>query len=80
MQRTADDSPHSLALRATARPIWKEQMTMEMPENSTVLSLLEHLNLDANLVKVAVNGQIVAKTMILVEESEIALLPPVSGG
>jgi len=55
-------------------------MTMEMPENTTVLSLLEHLNLDPNFVKVAVNGQIVAKTMILVEESEIALLPPVSGG
>ena len=58
----------------------KKQMTMEMPENTTVLSLLEHLNLDPNFVKVAVNGQIVAKTMILVEESEIALLPPVSGG
>ena len=58
----------------------KKQMTMEMPENTTVLSLLEHLTLDPNLVKVAVNGQIVAKTMILVEESEIALLPPVSGG
>ena len=58
----------------------KKQMTMEMPENSTVLSLLEQLNLDPNIVKVAVNGQIVAKTMILVEESEIALLPPVSGG
>ena len=58
----------------------KKQITMEMPENTTVLSLLEHLTLDPNLVKVAVNGQIVAKTMILVEESEIALLPPVSGG
>ena len=58
----------------------KKQMTTEMPENSTVLSLLEQLNLDPNIVKVAVNGQIVAKTMILVEESEIALLPPVSGG
>ena len=58
----------------------KKLITMEMPENTTVLSLLEHLNLDPNLVKVAVNGQIVAKTMILVEESEIALLPPVSGG
>ena len=58
----------------------KKQMTMEMPENTTVLSLLEHLNLDSTLVKVAVNGQIVSQTMILVEESEIALLPPVSGG
>ena len=58
----------------------KKQMSIEMPENTTVLSLLEYLNLDPNLVKVAVNGQIVAKTMILVEESEIALLPPVSGG
>ena len=55
-------------------------MTLEMPENTTVLSLLEHLNLDSTLVKVAVNGQIVSQTMILVEEYEIALIPPVSGG
>ena len=58
----------------------KKQMTLEMPENTTVLSLLEHLNLDSTLVKVAVNGQIVSQTMILVEEYEIALIPPVSGG
>ena len=58
----------------------KKQMSIEMPENTTVLSLLEHLNLDPILVKVAVNGQIVPQSMILVEECEIALLPPVSGG
>ena len=58
----------------------KKQMTLEMPENTTVLSLLEHLDLDSTLVKVAVNGQIVSQTMILVEEYEIALIPPVSGG
>ena len=58
----------------------KKQMILEMPENTTVLSLLEHLNLDSTLVKVAVNGQIVSQTMILVEEYEIALIPPVSGG
>ena len=58
----------------------KKQMTLEMPENTTVLSLLEHLDLDSTLVKVAVNGQIVSQTMILVEEYEIVLIPPVSGG
>ena len=58
----------------------RKQMTVEMPENTTVLALLERLNLDSTLVKVAVNGEIVSQSMILVEECEIALLPPVSGG
>ena len=58
----------------------KKQMTLELPENTTVLSLLEQLDLDSTLVKVAVNGEIVPQTMNLVAECEIALLPPVSGG
>ena len=58
----------------------KKQMTLELPENTTVLSLLEQLDIDSTLVKVAVNGEIVPQTMNLVAECEIALLPPVSGG
>ncbi len=58
----------------------KKQMTLQLPENTTVLSLLEQLDLDSALVKVAVNGEIVSQTMNLVAECEIALLPPVSGG
>ena len=38
----------------------KKQMTLELPENTTVLSLLEQLDLDSTLVKVAVNGEIVS--------------------
>lgn len=58
----------------------KKQMALALPENTTVLSLLEQLDLDSTLVKVAVNGEIVPQTMNLVAECEIALLPPVSGG
>lgn len=58
----------------------KKQMSLALPENTTVLSLLEQLDLDSTLVKVAVNGEIVPQTMNLVAECEIALLPPVSGG
>ena len=58
----------------------KKKMSLALPENATVLSLLEQLDLDSTLVKVAVNGEIVPQTMNLVAECEIALLPPVSGG
>ena len=55
-------------------------MTVEMLENCTVDDLLEHLGVDANLVKAAVNGTIVDSSTLLPDSSEIALLPPVSGG
>ena len=56
------------------------EMVIEMPENSDVGHLLVHLDIDSNLVKVAVNGAIVPVSTKLSMDSEIALLPPVSGG
>tara|TARA_Y100000588_G_scaffold348232_1_gene397656 strand:+ start:351 stop:578 length:228 start_codon:yes stop_codon:yes gene_type:complete len=55
-------------------------MTVEMLENCTVDDLLNHLGVDSNLVKAAVNGTIVDSSTQLPASSEIALLPPVSGG
>ena len=51
-----------------------------MPENCTVDDVLNHLGVDSNLVKVAVNGTIVDVSTLLPAPSEIAILPPVSGG
>tara|TARA_B100000700_G_C14901066_1_gene787398 strand:+ start:353 stop:580 length:228 start_codon:yes stop_codon:yes gene_type:complete len=56
------------------------EMVIEMPENCDVGHLLVHLDIDSNLVKVAVNGAIVPVSTKLPMDSEIALLPPVSGG
>ena len=55
-------------------------MTVEMPENCSVENLLEQIGVDANLVKTAVDGTIVPTSTLLPATSEIALLPPVSGG
>jgi len=55
-------------------------MTVEMPENSTIEALLQQLGINSDLVKVAVNGEIVQISEQLHTQSEIALLPPVSGG
>ena len=55
-------------------------VTVEMLENCTVDDLLNHLGVDSSLVKAAVNGTIVDTSTLLPSPSEIALLPPVSGG
>ncbi|MDE0574373.1 MAG: MoaD/ThiS family protein [Candidatus Poseidoniales archaeon] len=55
-------------------------MTIEMMENCTVEDVLNHIGVDSSLVKAAVNGTIVATSTLLPSSSEIALLPPVSGG
>ena len=55
-------------------------MTVEMMENCTVEDVLNHLGVDPGLVKAAVNGMIVDASTLLPSPSEIALLPPVSGG
>ena len=55
-------------------------MTVEMLENCTVEDVLNHLEIDSNHVKAAVNGTIVDSATRLPAPSEIALLPPVSGG
>ena len=56
------------------------QVEVEMPNDSTVLDLCEQLKIDPTIIKVAVDGEIVPISTILSKDSEIALLPPVSGG
>ena len=56
------------------------QMEVEVPKDSTVLELCEQLKIDPTIIKVAVDGEIVPISTILNKDSEIALLPPVSGG
>ena len=51
-----------------------------MPNDCTVLELCEQLKIDPAIIKVAVDGEIVPISTILSKDSEIALLPPVSGG
>ena len=51
-----------------------------MPSDCTVLELCEQLKIDPTIIKVAVDGEIVPISTILIKDSEIALLPPVSGG
>ena len=55
-------------------------MTIEMLENCSVNDVLNHIGVDSTLVKAAVNGTIVDTSTLLPAPSEIALLPPVSGG
>ena len=56
------------------------QAGVEMPNDCTVLELCEQLKIDTAIIKVAVDGEIVPISTILSKDSEIALLPPVSGG
>ena len=56
------------------------QVEIEMPNDSTVLDLCEQLKIDPTIIKVAVDGEIVPISVNLSKDSEIALLPPVSGG
>jgi molybdopterin converting factor small subunit len=55
-------------------------MTIEMPKDCSVNDVLKHINVESNIVKTAVNGTIVDHSTQLSAASEIALLPPVSGG
>ena len=55
-------------------------MEVEVPKDNTVLELCEQLKIDPTIIKVAVDGEIVPISTILNKDSEIALLPPVSGG
>ncbi len=57
-----------------------KQKVVNMPENCTLVALLEELGVDPKVVKAAVNGEIVPIATELREDCEIALLPPVSGG
>ena len=57
-----------------------KKMAVEMLENCSVDDVLNHIGVDSTLVKAAVNGTIVDTSTLLPAPSEIALLPPVSGG
>jgi molybdopterin converting factor small subunit len=57
-----------------------KSMELEMPTNCSVDDVLTRLGVTKNLVKTAVNGEIVPTSTRLRVASEIALLPPVSGG
>ena len=73
--------PHDVLLFGPLRDKYSSsRMTVEMPENSTIEALLQQLGINSDLVKVAVNGEIVQISEQLHTQSEIALLPPVSGG
>ena len=56
------------------------KLTIEMPENSSIEDLLNHLGVDSDYVKTAIGGEIMPISTRLEAGSEIALLPPVSGG
>ena len=57
-----------------------KHMVLEMPEQSTIADVLNVLEIDVELVKTAINGTILPTSTILFETSEVAILPPVSGG
>ena len=72
---------HTVLLFGPLRDQFKtKMMAVEMLENCSVDDVLNHIGVDSNLVKAAVNGTIVDTSILLPAPSEIALLPPVSGG
>lgn len=74
-------NPHTVLFFGPLRDEFEtKSMEIEMPENCSVDDVLNHLGVDRNLVKTAVNGEIVPTSTRLGVASEIALLPPVSGG
>ena len=72
---------HTILLFGPLRERFETRMmSVEMPKGCTVNDVLNHINVDSSIVKTAVNGTIVDHSTQLGEASEIALLPPVSGG
>ncbi len=72
---------HTILLFGPLRERFESRtMSVEMPKDCTVNDVLDHINVDSTVVKTAVNGTIVEHSTILSAPSEIALLPPVSGG
>ena len=55
-------------------------ITIEMPNNCSLEDVLIHIGIEVNLVKTAVDGEIVPISTLLPDPCEIAILPPVSGG
>lgn len=74
-------NPHTVLLFGPLRDKFdSSKLTIEMPENSSIEDLLNHLGVDTNYVKTAMDGEIMPISTQLKVGSEIALLPPVSGG
>ncbi len=55
-------------------------ISIEMPVNCSLEDVLNHIGIDGNVVKTAVDGEIVPISTKLPGPCEIAVLPPVSGG
>ena len=53
---------------------------IRLPANSTISDLIELMGLQEYTLKTELNGVMVDQETVLHGESEIALLPPVSGG
>ena len=74
-------NPHTVLLFGPLRDKFdSSKLTIEMPENSSIEDLLNHLGVDTNYVKTAMDGEIMPISTQLKVGSEIAILPPVSGG
>ena len=74
-------NPHTVRLFGPLRDKFdSSELTIEMPENSSIEDLLNHLGVDTDYVKTAMDGEIMPISTQLKVGSEIALLPPVSGG
>ena len=74
-------NPHTVLLFGPLRDKFdSSELTIEMPENSSIEDLLNHLGVDTGYVKTAIDGEIMPISTQLKVGSEIALLPPVSGG
>ena len=74
-------NPHTVLLFGPLRDKFdSSELTIEMPENSSIEDLLNHLGVDKDYVKTAMDGEIMPISTQLKVGSEIALLPPVSGG
>ena len=72
---------HNILLFGPLRERFETRMmSVEMPKGCSVNDVLNYINVDSSIVKTAVNGTIVDHATQLGEASEIALLPPVSGG
>ena len=56
------------------------KISIEMPNNCSLEDVLDKIGVDGNLVKTAVDGEIVPVSTLLPDPCEIAILPPVSGG
>ena len=55
-------------------------LRVKLEPDITARQLLDHLSIDIDVVKVAIDGTIVSIDSVLHPQSEIAILPPVSGG